>query len=185
MSSKSRLDRSDKLAVLAVLLSFLAVTVSFYEANVLKEQQEIMQAQQKASVWPYVQAQLSFEYSDKLWVRIYVENKGVGPALIRSSDFYMNGNTQGSYTEIYDALASYFPDSADMGLSLNGLEGAVLSPGEKVNVIEIQCNHFLEGGKVLRSLALEQKLCYCSIYDECWAISSNSSDHTAVQACGE
>lgn len=76
MLPKNRLDRSDKISIFAIVLSFMAVSVSLYEANILRDQQEIMQDQQKASVWPYVQAQLFFEYSDKLWIRIDVENKG-------------------------------------------------------------------------------------------------------------
>lgn len=87
--------------------------------------------------------------------------------------------------EIYEALTPYFPDSVDMGLSLNGLEGSVISPGEKVRVLEIQCNRFSEENKVISTLAIEQKLCYCSIYEDCWAISSTSSDHRETQTCTE
>ena len=185
MPPKSRLDRSDKLAILAVLLSFVAVSVSFYEAKVLKEQQEIMQAQQKASVWPYLRTNLKYEYSDKFWIRLSVENKGVGPALIHSSKLFINQVARNDYFDIDTTIRSFFPDSVDMGLSISGLEGVLLSPGEKVNILEIQTNRFKGEGKAGRSVPIDLSFCFCSIYEDCWAVASMSSGLEPIEQCEE
>ena len=56
------LDRSDIIALIAVVMSLAAVFVSIYEARLLKDQQKLMHEQQKAAVWPYVKKSINYSY---------------------------------------------------------------------------------------------------------------------------
>ncbi len=177
------MDRSDWLAIVAIFLSSLAVFVSIYEARILKDQQEIMQAQQKASIWPYLRTSLSYEYSDKLRVKLSVENKGLGPALIQDSRIFINKKARDSYMEIDSSFRAILPDTVDIGLSMSGIGGAILSPGEKVLVLELQCNRFEGDNRKIYTMLLEHRLCFCSLYDDCWTVSSLAPRLSSVDQC--
>ena len=61
-----RFDRSDLMSIIAVLISLGALGVSLFEANIMRDQQQIMQEQKRASVWPYLDAASQFSYDFKM-----------------------------------------------------------------------------------------------------------------------
>jgi len=73
------------MAILAVIISIGAFAVSVYEARIMKDQQAIMQSQQKASVWPFLEADVKFDFdSSRSTAILDIKNNGVGPARIKS-----------------------------------------------------------------------------------------------------
>jgi hypothetical protein len=159
----------------------VAVFVSIYEARILKEQQIIMQNQEKTSVWPYIDGQLSYRYAQQLEISFDFENKGIGPAKVRKMDLIFNGAVVSDYTVLLDSLDNYFPEEANMGASFQPATGDVLSPGEEVTSLLIQSDRFPGDVQRIRNIALQFDLCYCSVYDECWAIDQN--DHSLRIPC--
>ena len=65
-SKRKNFDRSDLIAVAALLMSMLALFVSIYEARILKAQHKIMLSQERNAVWPYVDGHLTYQYTDKI-----------------------------------------------------------------------------------------------------------------------
>lgn len=179
--SKTHLDRSDYLALAALLLSMMALFVSIYEARILKEQQQIMLAQEKTSVWPYLDGRLAYEYSDKIRIRYTLENKGIGPSKIRRMKLLFDDHPIESYTELLDSLDQFFPDSSDVGVSYRVAEGEVISPDEKMELLVIEGLRFPNDWQKVRELNLQFDLCYCSVYDDCWRLWGN--DREEQEAC--
>jgi len=57
-----------------------------------------------------------------------VQNKGIGPAIVKSVTIKMNGKPVQSFLEIFEALG----DSAAQNYSYSTINGQVLSAGEKL-----------------------------------------------------
>ena len=77
-------DRSDIIAVFALLISFLTFGIGVYETRIMSKEQKMMQSQQEASVWPYLEIKRDFSQGLENRITISVINKGVGPAILNS-----------------------------------------------------------------------------------------------------
>lgn len=57
-------SRAEVTSFIALVVSLGALCVSVYEANIMREQQVIMQSQQKTSVFPYLVQDLRYSFGD-------------------------------------------------------------------------------------------------------------------------
>lgn len=87
------------------------------------EQQMIMQSQQKISVFPHLIQDLRYSFGDGGEFIYEIENKGIGPAKIKSATLTLNDKPVNSYLEVKNELDKFFPEEADYGLSLSSPEG--------------------------------------------------------------
>jgi len=154
-AAASRGVRWDALAaIIAALVGLLALCVSAYTAY-------IQHQQVRAQVWPYLEAG-----NDDGNRAIFVYNKGVGPAIVKSAQVFIDGKPQTSWADVLTALG--LPPHQYVQSTLNP---DVISPGEQVRVIGF---HDDEHWKPFRSAALDRmtmNICYCSTLDECWMYS--------------
>ncbi len=169
---KYLLDRSDILSLSALLISGIALLVSIYEANIMKEQQKIMFDQQQAAVWPYVDGQINFNYQDdRLIINYSLINKGVGPAIIRDGRLLVNNRDLEEFEGgIRAAISPYFPEAIIPNISLSLQEHKVLSPEEEYRILNISSKRFEGDFEMAGSLNLSYDACFCSIYDDCWQL---------------
>jgi hypothetical protein len=169
---KKILDRSDILALAALLISGIALIVSIYEANIMKEQQQIMFDQQQAAVWPYVDEMINFNYQDDRFIINYsIINKGVGPAIIRDGRLKVNGKSIREFEEgIRAEISPFFPEGIVPIISLSLVENKVLSPGEKYQILKLTSLRFDDDFFIGEKLDLSYDACFCSIYNDCWQL---------------
>ena len=165
---RKNFDRSDLIAVAALLMSMLALFVSIYEARILKAQHKIMVSQERNAVWPYVDGHLSYQYTDKILIEYQLENKGIGPSRIDRTQLSVNGQVVESYGQLSKQLKTYFPDSVEVDLALVDMTNQILSPEEQVQVLGIQISRFKNDIDRVRDIKVNAEVCYCSIYGECW-----------------
>ena len=159
---------SDKiLTLLAVFISFLALTVSTIQTSIL-------QKQTYAAVWPRLsngQGQGADYYIAT------VNNDGVGPAIITS----VNYNYKDTSFQYIKKLIHYFGDleANEIGRSVklnfkysDITEGDVMTPNEKVDVFEAQdSNSVAIGKKYFAETDIQME--YCSIYNDCWLMKNH------------
>ena len=154
-----RRDWNALAAVIAALIGLLALTVSGYTAWLQREQV-------RAEVWPYLQTGIS--PSQQV---MSLENKGVGPALIRSVKLYVDRKPQRTWPEAFDALG--LRDLRDQPPST--INGVVLAPGDVIQQMAIK-----DAGRFARFYAqysrIELLICYCSALSECWRYDQRSAD---------
>jgi hypothetical protein len=162
-------------SLIAVIVSLSALMVSIYEANIMKEQQQLMVSQQKTSVWPYVKGNTLYSFDTLSSIKVVIENKGIGPALIDEIRISINGQSVAGYTEINDKLGETFIGN-EYYLSLASLADHVLAPAEKLEVLSIRFPAFPEQMNIVGSMEINYDLCYCSVYNECWKINTRSSE---------
>ena len=146
-------------AVLAAGIGFLALVVSGYTAYIQRQQV-------RAQVWPYLIAG-----NDDGNQSVFVYNKGVGPAIVKSAQVFIDGKPQPDWAHVLAALGLPAKEYSQSTLNPN-----VISAGEQVRVI-----HLLDGErwKIFRDAAAARMtldICYCSTLDECWMY----SDHHPV-----
>jgi len=147
-------------SALAILISTLALVVSIYEANLLKEQQRSM-------VWPYVN--ITMQYNSEGF-RVQAENDGIGPALIHSIEIRHQELALTSWFDVLDRLQPGHQIGYDI-MQSNTLNGTVLKAGEVKTLMGLP---WREDTRPLAEQInqLQYRICYCSVLDDCWVLSS-------------
>ncbi|MBI3131125.1 MAG: hypothetical protein HYZ13_07190 [Acidobacteria bacterium] len=144
------------LAATALFVSLSTLGVYAYQAKVMKEQQHV-------SVWPYVE----WSTGNLTGFRITVENKGVGPALIRSVAMSVDGKRVTNNRELLTAVLG--PEWTMPGLINSSLHDRVLAAGGEITPItitDVTAGRAFEAE--LRKHAFQLSITYCSIYGDCW-----------------
>lgn len=171
-----KLDRSDFVSLLAILISLGAFGVSIYEARILKEQQELMQMQQAASVWPYLEHEIMYSYDTvQASILFAIGNKGVGPARIDHVAMELLGEPIEDYNSISNIVRAYFPPNTTFSVSYASPDG-VLSADETYQILQISSPRFEGDTEYYRNIQLNFQICYCSIYHECWTLTDKAGE---------
>jgi hypothetical protein len=152
----------------AMFISLLALLATMYEANLERENQLL-------SIWPRVVIQTHI--SDKQGYSIEVSNKGLGPAIIKTTNITVDGKTQNSWQDVFEKLklqGSFYTVT-------NSLSSTIISQNETVIAVKVEeakAGH--TAGKGSKRIDLE--ICYCSVYDDCWLV-SKSNQYKSVDQC--
>ena len=150
-------------AVIAALVGLLALCVSGYTAWLQREQV-------RAQVWPYLETGISGSKQELVLV-----NKGVGPAVIRSVQVYVDGKPQHDWDAAYVALGLKFEHRPPYST----VSSVVLSAGEHIDqVLFRDTDDFNSYARQATRLAM--RLCYCSTMKECWIRDDREKDSSRI-----
>ncbi|HZX90259.1 MAG TPA: hypothetical protein VFE67_06425 [Rudaea sp.] len=150
-------------AVIAALVGLLALCVSGYTAWLQREQV-------RAQVWPYLETGISGSKRELMLV-----NKGVGPALIRSVQVYVDGKPQHDWDGVYAALGLKFEHRPPYST----VSSVVLSAGEHIDQVSFRdADDFNLYARQATRVAM--RLCYCSTMKECWVRDEREEDSSRV-----
>ena len=166
---RSRDGRAFSIAALAVSIVALAVTA--YEAN-------IERADQRASAWPRVQ--VGPNYSG-VGLRVIVENKGVGPAIIREEKISVDGERVDSIPDMLDALLEPGHGLGFDRYRRSDIESNVIAAGESLILFGVDAPEVGAWDPLLRRLGdqasrVDWSICYCSVFGDCWRVSSTERE---------
>jgi hypothetical protein len=163
ISEKLNTDRI--LSICAILIGVMTLVVYFIQTRLLMEQQH-------AGVWPCIQISGTNDYQgtkDKEYFTVNVENKGIGPALIKKVEIKFQG-------KMYNKFGDVFEIATKSHTYVNsGLEGRTIASNELVNPIKIPLS--VEGHKFARlfynsdSASMSVKIYYQSVYGKCFVSS--------------
>ena len=147
-------------AIIASLVGFLALLVAGYTAYIARYTADIQTKQVQAQVWPWLVAGNNDSNNS-----IEVYNKGVGPAIVRSAQIWVDGKSQTDWNHVLDALGVGKPRT----YSESTIYPGVVSAGETVPVIKFAKS---ESYQQFRTAAIQKHMtiaiCYCSTLGECW-----------------
>jgi hypothetical protein len=162
---KSRFLRPDfMVALLAVVIGLCTMFVYIYQAR-------IMSRQMHATVWPYLESSVG---QGEKRLKISVENKGVGPAIVKRCYVLVDGKP---YRDGLDRIDSLIRKLAGKAIDYNytNVEPRVIAPGEEIAFLEFDepsALHVLDSALKGHSIAME--ICYCSVFDDCWLLKRGS-----------
>ncbi|MEN8820358.1 MAG: hypothetical protein ABF271_04550 [Abyssibacter sp.] len=141
-------------ALSALVVSIATVAIGAYSAW-------IDRSYARAAVWPRLEAGRGFDGSHFAY---FVANRGTGPALIRQVRVALDGEPASDWSALMDRLG--LPQRRYMQSQVSG---RTLSPGQVVEVLQVEETALLAALVDASSAGrLDVRLCYCSIYDQCW-----------------
>ncbi len=147
-------------AVTAIIVSACALGVSFYEVR-------IMRAQQKTSVWPHVE--IGQQYDGEGFA-LEANNKGVGPALVKSLKVSVDGKQMNSLDQLLDEILGEGHGVGWANSTVHNVNGKVLEAGYDLPMVRFKWNDKTrELQNNLERIKIE--MIYSSIYDDCWKLS--------------
>ncbi|HET7930600.1 MAG TPA: hypothetical protein VFL63_04320 [Rhodanobacteraceae bacterium] len=152
IASAKRGIRWDALAaIIASFVGLLALIVAGYTAYIQRQQVS-------AQVWPYLLWASSDTSSDFLWV-----NKGVGPAIVKSTLVLIDGKPQRNWKEVMQSLRIAPPDYGQSTFNHN-----VISAGETLPWIIFKSHDQFQLFRQAARKRMDFKVCYCSTLGDCW-----------------
>ena len=137
--------------VVASLVGLLALVVAGYTAYIQREQV-------RAQVWPYLIAG-----NNDLTQSLVVNNKGVGPAIVRGVQVWIDGKPQTDWNRVLATLR--LPPHRFIQTTLNHY---VLSPGEELQIIHFPEQDLWQRFHAAAAGRMAIDICFCSTLDECW-----------------
>ena len=183
-------------AVVGIFIATLALYAALNESDAVRKQQQ-------AAVWPHLQVDFTNITTDEnTGLTIRVSNRGIGPARVRAANIILDGEHLQTWSELFEQIqpdaSGFFPrNDSDVGQS-------VLVPGGDTTVIDVNTQLYptynlserdgvatqdetealvLSLREAFRSDRIEMELCYCSVFDDCWRVSSVDRDPTPVRNC--
>jgi hypothetical protein len=149
----------------AILISIMTLVIYIYQAKIMRDQQH-------AAVWPYIEWDMTISHQDGFFISVI--NKGVGPAVIRSTSLRVDGTVVAGPDEYLEKLIG----SVDsLSRSLVDIDNRVIAPGE-----ELRLFHVYDGGLAAKLQTInvysrtQFEICFCSIYEDCWISKGLSVD---------
>ena len=160
-----KINSQNILAISVLLVSLTAVLVAIFQANIMKEQQEIMHKDFEASLWPHIE--LGFNYNPTKHFEITVQNNGVGPAIIEGISIKKEGEYLKTWNDVLDIIKA--DTTIQFGVSNSGIVETVLSAGEERKLFAVYGEAAAqEFYKIYYDLELS--ICYKSVYDSYWIL---------------
>ena len=170
------------------VLSLVGVFIGAVALYAALTESQAVRKQTSASVWPYVQLMIrDTDDGEDAWFEIALENKGVGPAKMRSVQFLLDDQALLNWSQVTETLFDQ-PVQVGVDYGRSSLAGRVIAPGESLIA-------FRTGNRDL-VLKLQSEVysgrtalnyCYCSIFDDCWLVKkwSDTPDTAprSVEAC--
>lgn len=186
---KSPIERALKLLPLLAASNFLvavpAFVISLAVAYFSFIQAEATDKMQIAAVWPHIAYETTNRTDDGApIIRLSLTNKGVGPASVRGLELRYQGRPYARFRDLLGACCSDDPQA--LALGLGSAVGEVVRPGETIMFAQI------DRAKVpaevwdrfdAARLKLDVRLCYCSVFDDCWLANTAPARPQPVKAC--
>jgi hypothetical protein len=153
----------------ATIIAVVALATGVYQAKLSRDQA-------KAAVWPYLIAGNSGENG---YARI-VQNVGLGPAIVGTFEVLVDSTPVHSWKEMADSL--HVPLGFKGSRSTTFRNGLVVPVGANIHLLELP-----DSADIVRIRSrvghLHTFICYCSLYNDCWALDSDIVTPTKVKAC--
>jgi len=167
---KIKLNINLLLGLSAVFLSASALIVSIIQTNILSEQQY-------KSVWPYMQVSTS---SSRGSYSFGIENKGVGPAIIKDFEYTYKGQRYSQTRDVFHAM--FGNNMAGIGTSEINKE-FVFKSGDAVSILTVNRSDSLVNEIIYRweSDSVNLRIIYSDVYGNCWQLDNEVT--TRLESC--
>jgi hypothetical protein len=175
-------------AACALIVSVTSLFVAIRHGRSMERMAEANARLVQANSWPVLQRYQS-DVGPEPGTRVYslnVVNNGVGPAKVESVEVFWKGRPVKSARELVQLCCNNGEPLTDPAFETSTLMGSVLRAGEVRKILDFPEDELHEGLKGRLRLSrqdVEWRVCYCSVFDECW-ISDLATLHPAtVKAC--
>lgn len=188
-TDKPPLERALKFVPLLAASNFLVAVPAFVMSVAVAYftfiQAEATEKMQIAAVWPHVAYEsTNRDESGAPLIRLSLTNKGVGPAHIEAVELRYRGRAYSQFDDLLKACCSDQPQ--DLLIGLGSIVGEVIRPGENLMFAQIAppegTSEVWQRFDVERT-KLSVRLCYCSVFDDCWIADGAGDKPQPVKSC--
>lgn len=170
------------LPLVALFVSFVSILIAWHHSHVMQELVHQNERLVESNSLPYLQ--ISGSNMDRR-LTLKAANQGVGPAKIMTAEILVDGRPVQSLDALIDACCGK-GDHADLYSSL--LEGRMVRPGDSVAFVDYRetpanRDHLLAVDRARRDGRIETRLCYCSVFNDCWLAQSDDPTPNPVNSC--
>jgi hypothetical protein len=154
-------------AMLAVIIGLCTMFVYIYQAKIMSQQMH-------ASVWPYLQTNFT---DGQRGIFITINNKGVGPAIVKSAYVIADNERYADSKKNLDSLAYKLTGNKQLLNGYTNLKDRVISAGEAIDFIEVtdSASVILFKKALYNKHSISIEICYCSVYGDCWTLKGAQS----------
>ena len=170
------------LPVAALFVSFVSIFIAWHHGQVMKELVHQNEKLVEANSLPYLQIDGS---NGNGHISFNATNQGVGPAKIMTAEVFVDGRAVQSLHQLIDTCCIKGDYS---GLSTSTLQGRMVRPGDVVAYIDFPLKEgnrpqvlALDGAR--KSNRIATRLCYCSVFNDCWIAQSTDPTPDPVREC--
>jgi hypothetical protein len=170
------------LPLVALFVSFVSILIAWHHTHVMQELVHQNEKLVEANSLPYLQISGSGT-SERLTFNAV--NEGVGPAKIVTAEMFVEGRPVQSLDQL---LASCCAKGNYSGITASYLGGRMVRPGDSVNFIDLPVTDAnREAAMALdharQSRRIVTRLCYCSVFDDCWVARSDDPTPNPIDHC--
>ena len=189
--SDSRFARGLEMAV-AIAALVTSVTSIWLSLSQGDEMARLVQAQS----WPYLEYESSNTGDDGPQIDLVVRNAGVGPAKVESFAVLWDGKPVKGWASLVKACCLADGTPTNQPLDIPKLTGGhalsskliqrVLRASDSVTLLRLpksEANAELWTKLDDARFRIQFRICYCSVFDECWTSDLRSTTQTLVKAC--
>jgi hypothetical protein len=167
----------------ALFVSFVSIFIAWHHGLVMKELVHQNEKLVEANSLPYLQIYGS--NGPNGFASFSVTNEGVGPARIATAELLVDGRPVQTLPELMRACCGP-GDYSTIGTST--LIGRMERPGDVVEFVKFtpgQSTPTMAAAfdSARKDKRIEARLCYCSVFDDCWKVSSFDPTPVALDQC--
>lgn len=163
----------------ALLISLVVAYGTYVQAGATQRMQE-------AAAWPFVAYRTgNYTPDGERLINLSITNNGLGPALIGPVEVSYRGRVMRSPVDLLASCCGYQENQA-MQLRTAPIVNVALRPGEEILFMSLPAVAANAGMVDVLDRVREDikvRVCYCSIFEDCWTVEGQQAQPVAVKAC--
>jgi hypothetical protein len=168
------------LGVSAILISMISIFLAVHNGRA-------MERLVQANSWPFVVITHSrFNQDGSPHNHLDIANKGVGPARIESLEAFYEGKPVNGPRALLDAILSGAATKSSGRILESTVVHNVLAAKEQVTIADFHSEDFSPEDYKTIGTEIQKtqfRVCYCSVFEECWVRNTNDAPPVHVEAC--
>jgi hypothetical protein len=179
------------LGLSAMFVSVISLVVAVEHGRTMGRMADANARMVEASSWPFVQFDThNLDEHENARVRLVVTNEGVGPARIETFELWWNGQPMSSPKALREACCATTPAERAQWhttvMSVGNVAPSILRAGDHSDFLTMNANP--QNRDLWSKFNVERdkitvRVCYCSVFDECWRGSGTTTQADRVASC--
>jgi hypothetical protein len=170
-----------------LILGVCAVSISLVSIFLAIQNGKAMEQLVQTNSWPFIRMTYSTSNLDGTpHNHVNIANKGVGPASIESLEILLDGKPMNSPRTLLNAMLNRTTVAPHPRILESSVVHDVLTAKEQVTVVDFNPEELsTEDNAAIKTAFsnLEFRVCYCSVFDECWVADSSKARPARVKTC--
>jgi hypothetical protein len=171
----------------ALLLSLVSLAIAVLHGQTMESMAHANAQLVQANSWPFLQVTTGNQGDNgEKVIGLTVKNAGVGPAKIYSSELRYKGAVIHDWEKFLGACCNV-PGTSKLSFSSSSHANLnVVRAGEAVNILLVpgsDKNQLAWNKLNVARHDVSFKICYCSVFDECWTTNGQTLSPSPVKTC--